>query len=67
MIRCLSCSGLLNTVKINDKNYLDYVDRRVLENVINKDTGDDLGIPEEDGVDQHEQLVSISKFKNKRA
>ncbi|MEO6695767.1 MAG: DNA-directed RNA polymerase subunit beta [Ignavibacteria bacterium] len=63
----LDLFGLTETVKVNDKNYLDYVDRVVLENVINKDTGDDLGIPEGNKF-SGEQLVSVlnSKIKELR-
>ena len=55
---------LVDTVKVNDKNYLDYVDRIVLENVINKETGDDLGIPEGTKL-SGEQLVAITNSKIK--
>ena len=54
----LDLFDLVETVKVNDKNYLDYVDRIVLENVVNKETGDDLGIPEGMNL-SGEQLVSI--------
>jgi len=55
---------LVDTVKVNDKNYLDHVDRVVLENVVNKDTGDDLGIPEGTKLSA-EQLVAITNSKIK--
>lgn len=60
----LDLFGLVETVKINDKNYLEYVDRVVLENVVNKDTGDDLGIKEGTALSA-EQLVSILNSKIK--
>jgi len=60
----LELFDLVETVKVNDKNYLDYVDRIVLENVVNKDTGDDLGIPEGMNL-SGEQLVSILNSKIK--
>lgn len=63
-VQMLELFDLVETVKVNDKNYLDYVNRRVLENVINKETGDDLGIPE-NTVLSDEQLVSIVNSKIK--
>ncbi|HMQ69759.1 MAG TPA: DNA-directed RNA polymerase subunit beta [Ignavibacteria bacterium] len=45
-VQMLELFGLVENVKLTDKNYLDYVGRRVLEKVINKDTGDDLEIEE---------------------
>ncbi|MCY7363427.1 MAG: DNA-directed RNA polymerase subunit beta, partial [Ignavibacteria bacterium] len=60
----LELFGLVETVKVTDKNYLDYVDRIVIENIINKDTGDDLGIPE-GTVLTGEQLVSVISSKVK--
>ncbi len=63
-VQMLELFDLVDTVKVNDKNYLDYVGRRVLENVVNKDTGDDLGIPE-NSVLSDEQLVSIVNSKIK--
>ncbi|MBK7446349.1 MAG: DNA-directed RNA polymerase subunit beta [Ignavibacteria bacterium] len=60
----LELFDLVETVKVNDKNYLDYVDRIVLENVVNKETGDDLGIPEGMNL-SGEQLVSILNSKIK--
>lgn len=60
----LELFNLSETVKLNDKNYLDYVDRIVLENVVNKDTGDDVGIQENTKLTA-EQLVSIVNSKVK--
>ena len=54
----LELFGLVENVKVNDKNYLDYVGRIVLENVLNKDTGDDIGI-NANSILSDEQLVSI--------
>ena len=47
---------LVETVKSHDKNYLDFVDRVVVENVINKETGDDLGISRKYNTLSGEQL-----------
>ncbi|MBL8006542.1 MAG: DNA-directed RNA polymerase subunit beta [Ignavibacteria bacterium] len=60
----LELFGLVEPVKISDKNYLDYVGRIVLENVINKETGDDPGIPE-GTILTAEQLVSALNSKIK--
>jgi DNA-directed RNA polymerase subunit beta len=60
----LELFDLVDTVKISDKNYLEFEGRRVLENVINKETGDDLGIPE-NSILSGEQLVSIVNSKIK--
>ena len=60
----LELFNLVDTVKLTDKNYLDYVDRVVIENVINKETGDDTGILE-GTVLTGELLVSILNSKIK--
>lgn len=60
----LELFSLVEPVKISDKNYLDYVGRIVLENVINKETGDDPGIPE-GTILTAEQLVSALNSKIK--
>lgn len=49
---------LVEEISINEKNYLDYVDRVVAEPVIDKETGDDLGI-EADTPLSDENLVAI--------
>jgi DNA-directed RNA polymerase subunit beta len=66
----LDLFGLAETVKLTDKNYLDYVDRIVVENVVNKDTGEDTGIAE-NTVLSGEQLLTavqsrVSELKLKR-
>ena len=58
----LDLFGLVETVRINDKNYIDYVDRVVVENVVDKETGDDLGIKEGTAL-SGEQLVTILNSK----
>ena len=63
-VQMLELFDLVETVKVNDKNYLDYVGRKVLENVVNKETGDDLGILE-NTVLTDEQLVSVVNSKIK--
>jgi DNA-directed RNA polymerase subunit beta len=63
-VQMLELFTLVDTVKVTDRNYLDYVGIRVLENVINRDTGDDLNIPE-NTVLSDEQLVSIVNSKIK--
>ncbi len=63
-VQMLDLFGLVETVKVNDKNYLDYVGRRVVENVVNKETGDDAGITENTLLTD-EQLVSIVNSKVK--
>ncbi len=45
-IQMLELFGLAETVKLTEKNYLDYIDRIVVENVVNKETGEDTGITE---------------------
>ncbi|MBK9332194.1 MAG: DNA-directed RNA polymerase subunit beta [Ignavibacteria bacterium] len=63
-VNMLELFDLVETVKVNDKNYLDYTGRIVLENVINKDTGDDIGI-NANSILSDEQLVSITNAKIK--
>jgi DNA-directed RNA polymerase subunit beta len=46
-VKMLELFGLVDKVDINGKNYLDYAGRIVAENVIDKETGDDLGIAEQ--------------------
>jgi len=46
-VKMLELFNLVEKVDINNKNYLDYVGRIVTENVIDKETGDDLGITEQ--------------------
>ncbi len=55
----LDLFGLAETVKLNDKNYLDYVDRIVVENVVNKDTGEDTGIPENSLLSGEQLLTAV--------
>ena len=55
----LDLFGLAETVKLNDKNYLDYVDRIVVENVVNKDTGEDTGIPENSLLSGEQLLTDV--------
>ncbi|MBS1516920.1 MAG: DNA-directed RNA polymerase subunit beta [Bacteroidetes bacterium] len=63
-VNMLELFDIVETVKVNDKNYLDYAGRIVLENVVNKDTGDDIGI-NANSVLSDEQLVSIVNAKIK--
>ncbi|MCB0725932.1 MAG: DNA-directed RNA polymerase subunit beta [Ignavibacteriae bacterium] len=57
-VQMLELFGLVENVKLTDKNYLDFVGRRVLEKVINKETGDDLEI-EENTILTDEMLAKI--------
>lgn len=57
-VKMLELFDLLETVEISNKNYLDYVDRIVAENIVDKETGDDLGITEGTQLSD-ELLVSI--------
>ncbi|MGC8859113.1 MAG: DNA-directed RNA polymerase subunit beta [Ignavibacteria bacterium] len=45
-IEIMKLFNLVEKVEINRRNYFDYIGRIVAENVIDKMTGDDLGIPE---------------------
>ncbi|HAY34491.1 MAG TPA: DNA-directed RNA polymerase subunit beta [Ignavibacteria bacterium] len=63
-VNMLELFDLVETVKVNDKNYLDYTGRIVLENVVNKETGDDIGI-NANSILSDEQLVSITNAKIK--
>lgn len=57
-VKMLELFDLVEEVDITNKNYLDYVDRIVAENIVDKETGDDLGIV--DGTQlTDELLVSI--------
>jgi DNA-directed RNA polymerase subunit beta len=60
----LELFGLADTVEINNNNYLDYEGRIVVENIVDKDTGDDLGIPANTTL-TGEQLVSVLNAKIK--
>lgn len=57
-VKMLELFDLVEEVDINNKNYLDYVDRIVAENIVDKETGDDLGIVEGTQLTD-ELLVSI--------
>jgi DNA-directed RNA polymerase subunit beta len=57
-VKMLELFDLLEEVEISNKNYLDYVDRIVAENIVDKETGDDLGITEGTQLTD-ELLVSI--------
>ncbi len=57
-VKMLELFDLVEEVDINNKNYLDYVDRIVAENIVDKETGDDLGITEGTQLTD-ELLVSI--------
>lgn len=61
-INMMELFDLVEKVEINDKNYLSFVDRVTAEAVIDKETGDDLGIPE--GIElNEEQLLTILNSK----
>jgi len=57
-VKMLELFELVDVVEIGNKNYLDYVDRIVAESIVDKETGDDLGI-NEGTVLTDELLVSI--------
>lgn len=57
-VKMLELFDLVEEVELNNKNYLDYVDRIVAENIVDKETGDDLGIVEGTQLTD-ELLVSI--------
>jgi len=56
----LELFDLVEVAEISNKNYLDYVDRIVAENIVDKDTGDDLGIT--DGTHLTDELWFDSEF-----
>ncbi len=55
----LDLFGLEETVKLTEKNYLDYVDRIVTENIINKETGEDTGITENTVLSGEQLLTAV--------
>ncbi len=60
----LELFNLVEYANITDANYADYMDRIVLENVIDKNTGDDLGIPANTKLNEdHLNLIVHSKLK----
>jgi len=61
-IEMLELFDLVEKVEVDDKNYLNFVDRITAEAVIDKNTGDDLGIPEGTKLND-EQLVTIINSK----
>ncbi|MBN1633548.1 MAG: DNA-directed RNA polymerase subunit beta [Ignavibacteria bacterium] len=64
-IAMMELFDLVEKVEINDRNYLSFVDRVTAEAVIDKETGDDLGIPE--GIElNEEQLLNILNSKIKQ-
>ncbi len=63
-IKMLELFDLIENVHINEKNYMDYENRIVAENVIDKETGNDLEIPEGTPLSS-ENLVSIINSKIK--
>lgn len=60
----LKLFNLVEQVDINSRNYLDFTDRYVAENVVDKETGDDLGI-EAGTLLSEEHLISIANAKIK--
>lgn len=58
-VQMLDLFGLAETVKLNEKNYLDYIDRVVVENVVNKDTGEDTGIGENTVLSGEQLLTAV--------
>lgn len=61
-INMMELFDLVEKVEINDKNYLSFVDRVTAEAVVDKETGDDLSIPE--GIElNEEQLLTILNSK----
>ena len=58
-VQMLELFDLVEKAEINDKTYLDYVHRVTAEAVVDKETGDDLGIPE-NTVLTEDLLVNIS-------
>ncbi|MBS1495018.1 MAG: DNA-directed RNA polymerase subunit beta [Bacteroidetes bacterium] len=63
--KMLELFNLVEYANITDANYADYMDRIVLENVIDKNTGDDLGIPANTKLNEdHLNLIVHSKLKN---
>jgi DNA-directed RNA polymerase subunit beta len=63
-IKMMELFDLVESVEINDKNYLSFTGRTVAEAIIDKETGDDLGIPEGTELNE-EQLLSILNSKIK--
>lgn len=61
-IKMMELFDLVEYVEVNDKNYLSFVGRTAAEAVIDKETGDDLGIPEGTELNE-EQLLSILNSK----
>ncbi|MBI5404270.1 MAG: DNA-directed RNA polymerase subunit beta [Ignavibacteriae bacterium] len=57
-VKMLELFELVEEVEISNRNYLEYVDRIVAENIVDKETGDDLGIVEGTHLTD-ELLVSI--------
>ena len=57
-VQMLELFDLVETVSVTNDNYLEYKDRIVVESIIDKETGDDLGIPESTRLSD-EQLASI--------
>jgi DNA-directed RNA polymerase subunit beta len=45
-VKMLELFELVEEVDLNNKNYLDFVDRITAEKIVNKDTGEDIGIAE---------------------
>jgi DNA-directed RNA polymerase subunit beta len=57
--------NLVEKVEITSKNYLDFIDRKVAENVIDTETGADLEIPEGTELTD-ENLLNILNYKVKK-
>ncbi|MCE1164828.1 MAG: DNA-directed RNA polymerase subunit beta [Bacteroidetes bacterium] len=63
-VKMLELFGLDDKVEINGHNYLDYTGRTVVENVVDKNTGEELGI-ESGTILTEEHLLSIVNAKIK--
>lgn len=63
-VQMLELFGLVETVKINNNNYLDFVGRTTAEEIVNKETGDALDINENVELTE-ENLLDIAQAKLK--
>ncbi len=64
-IQMLELFELVEKVEINNKNYQDYTERIIAENVIDKETGNDLEIPVNTMLtEEHLEKILNSDFKN---
>lgn len=64
-VEMLNLFKLVEETEINNSNYLDFVGRICVENIVDKNTGEDSGIPENTVLDEEKLLTLVGLKINK--